>query len=391
LKILTDNGDEKILCRSTVQACKWSIRKNNNKNYWKIMINIPRKLRELHECGEEAFFARIQQDNQHPLFYSGKGYSLPKKFAWIEITLCYLKRFIYWKIRRCFYYEQYIVLYSLNRGRKFSSELSSYIKMIPPNDRFWADPFIIYESELYYVFIEEVTGESTKGHIAYFTIDRNGNNSVPKKIIERPYHMSYPFIFDYNNEYYMIPETGANKTIELYKCIDFPEKWEMIMTLMKDIEAYDVTLFKYSGKWWLFANVLENEGASSLDELFLFYADDLLSGTWTPHMRNPVVSDVTSARPAGKIFIHNGNLYRPSQNSAHIYGYGVKINHIVMLTETEYKEECVNAIEPFWDKNIIAVHTLNFANDITIIDGLMRKSRFSSASFRRIRKLLLRN
>jgi len=388
LKILTDNGDdEKTLCRSVVQASQFSIRRNTNNNYWKIMINFPRKLRELHGCGEESFFLRIQQDNQHPFIYSSKVYGLPKKIEWIEITLRYLIRIIYWKIRRYFYYEQYILLYSPNRGRKFSSELSSYIRMIPPKDQFWADPFIVYDNGLYYVFIEEVTGESNKGHISYFTIDKNGNNSVPKKIIERPYHMSYPFVFDYNDEYYMIPETGANKTIDLYKSVGFPEKWEMIITLMEDIEAYDVTLIKYIEKWWLFANVRENEEASSLDELCLFYSDDLLSGVWTPHMLNPVVCDVTSARPAGKIFIHNGNLYRPSQNSSLMYGYGVKINHIVTLTETEYKEECVNAIEPLWDKNIIAVHTWNVANDITIIDGLIRKSRFPAAIFRRIRKL----
>lgn len=387
LKILTEDGtDSKILGSSSAQIDQ-SFGRNNNINYWKTLAFIQRKLRELQECGEEVFLSRIKQTNQHPFFYSRRVYCIPKRFEWARVILRYLKSFIYGKIKRFFYYEQYILLYGTNKGRRFSSELSTYTRMIPPNDRFWADPFIVYDNDMYYVFIEDFSGETNKGHISYFTIDKDGNNSFPKKIIERPFHMSYPFVFRHDNEYYMIPETGANRTIELYKCVDFPENWELVSILMDNIEAYDVTLCRHGSKWWLFANVRENEGTSSFDELFLFYSDDLLSGNWTPHIRNPIVSDVTSARPAGQIFIHNGNLYRPSQNSAHIYGYGMKINHIVTLTETEYREECVNEIEPLWDKSIIAVHTLNFVNDITIIDGLMRRTKHPAAIFRRLSKL----
>lgn len=388
LKILTEDGDEtKILGRSSAQTNSLSIGRNNNNNYWKALAFIPRKLRELYEGGEEAFLTRLRQDNQHPVFYSRRVYSRPTKFESLGIIWRLLQRFVSQKVRRWFYFEQYILLFGFNNGKEFCPELTSYAKLIPPPDRFWADPFIVYENNRYYVFIEEYSGEKDKGHISYFTIDNHGDCSVPQKIIERPYHLSYPFVFIYNQEYYMIPETGANKTIELYKCIDFPDQWELVTTLMENIEAYDVTLLRYGGKWWLFANVRENAGTSSFDELFLFYADDLLAGNWTPHARNPIVSDVTSARPAGKIFIHNGNLYRPSQNSAPIYGYGVKINHIVTLTETEYQEECVNEIEPLWDKSIIAVHTLNFVNDLTIIDGLMRRPKYPAAIFRRLRKL----
>ena len=83
---------------------------------------------------------------------------------------------------------------------------------------------------------------------------------MPKKIIEKPYHLSYPFVFSYDNEFYMIPETGSNSTIELYKCLEFPEKWEMAAILMKDVRAYDTTILHKDGKWWLFTNICENEG-----------------------------------------------------------------------------------------------------------------------------------
>jgi len=184
----------------------------------------------------------------------------------------------------------------------------------------------------------------------------------------------------------MIPETSENRTIELYKCIEFHDRWEMETTLMEHISASDATLFQRDGKWWLFASVRENEGTPSNDELFLFYSEDLFSGNWQPHVKNPVVSDVKSARPAGRIFTYNGNVYRPSQNSSKRYGYGIKINHIVTLSETDYKEECVDDIEPFWDEEIIAVHTLNFVNELTIIDGLRQRARRPSDILRYFRR-----
>jgi hypothetical protein len=108
------------------------------------------------------------------------------------------------------------------------------------------------------------------------------------------------------------------------------------------------------------------------------YSADLVCRDWTPHPKNPIVSDVKSSRPAGRIFSYNGNIYRPSQNNSKRYGSGIKINHIITLTETEYQEDCVNDIEPRWDKQIMGTHTLNFVENLTIVDGLTRRAKYFS-------------
>lgn len=41
----------------------------------------------------------------------------------------------------------------------------------------------------------------------------------------------------------MIPESSANKTIELWKCTEFPLKWEKHSNLIENIEAVDSTPF----------------------------------------------------------------------------------------------------------------------------------------------------
>ncbi|MHC1761384.1 MAG: hypothetical protein AB9917_18090 [Negativicutes bacterium] len=387
LKILNrEDGRDTVLCRSYAQTNKMSVCVHNNISYWKTTTFILRKLQALYVLGEQEFFAGLMRESQHPAFWSKKKFVDFKITEWIGLMLRHLLKISITLLRKIFYFNQYILLFDFNPCGEISSTLSTYKKIIPPYDRFWADPFVVYENSKYYIFIEEVIAPSNRGHISCFTIDAKGTISLPKTVIEKPYHMSYPFIFSHNNEYYMIPETSENRTIDLYKCVDFPDKWEFVTTLAENINAADATLFHKDGKWWLFACVCENPGTPSNDELFLFYSTDLFSQKWTPHVKNPIVSDVGSARPAGKIFVYNGNIYRPSQNSSKRYGYGVKMNQIVALSETEYKEECVCSIEPHWDKKIIAVHTLNGANELTIIDGLMERARRPSDLLRYLRR-----
>ncbi len=105
--------------------------------------------------------------------------------------------------------------------------------LVPPRDRFWADPQIIERNGLYYVFIEELMYRDHKGRIAVLTIDKDGNASEPQTVLERPYHLSYPFLFEWEGELFMIPETSAAETIEVYRCDRFPDQWSLERVLMK--------------------------------------------------------------------------------------------------------------------------------------------------------------
>jgi hypothetical protein len=169
----------------------------------------------------------------------------------------------------------------------------------------------------------------------------------------------------------MMPETSSNKTIEVYRCVDFPRRWEPHKVLM-EATAVDATLFHDGDVWWLFAGMREHEGAFSSDELFLFHADSPLSDKWTPHPLNPVVSDIRSARPAGRLFRHKNSIYRPSQ---YLYGSGLKLNRITSLTPTEYAEEEVSSLTAAWDDSITALHTFSHEHRLTMIDARLRRRR----------------
>ena len=142
---------------------------------------------------------------------------------------------------------------------------------------------------------------------------------------------------------------------------------------MENVTAVGTTLYCDGQKWWLSTNIRERPGASLGDELFLFYADTPLTKHWTAHPENPVVSDVRRSRPAGRLFEHRGQLYRPSRDSSRGDGYAVKINRVVTLSEMEYREEEVSSIEPNWANDIRGVGMLSHAHRLTVVDARLRR------------------
>ncbi len=363
-----DNGT--VLCRSFSATDQLSVRRNQSNYYWKSASFLPRKLEELRALGGAEFLRRVNSHNRLT-FHSHRLYVAPKNKEFVPLLGKHLVRYGARKVRNAFFGDQWILLFDIRDG--LSSSLWRFKRIVPPRDRFWADPHVVYRDGKYYIFIEEFLHNGGKGHIAVIEMDETGRYSQPRTVLERPYHLSYPFVFEWNGNLYMIPETAANRTVEVYRCVEFPTRWLFCTTLMENVAAVDATLHCDGRKWWLFANMCERQGASRWDELFLFSADTPLSTQWTAHPGNPIISDVRRSRPAGRIFEYRGELYRPSQDSSWGYGYAVKINRLVTLSETEYREEETGSIEPNWVQDIRGVHSLSHAHRLTVVDARLRR------------------
>ena len=374
LQIISDDLDAgKVLIKSFSSTNKVSVHRNRNNTYWKSLSFLPRKLEELYNLGGEDFLKKIEIVNKYPVFYSNKLNTVNNLTNWKMFKLLSRLsiRLIIRRLTRLIYKDKWTILYAFGQGLSLSFWKFTAIK--PPKDRFFADPFIIKELDKYYIFIEEFINKDNKGRISLIQMDHKGKFDKPVSIIDQPYHLSFPAVFKYRNDYFLTPESRQNKTIELYKCIDFPYKWELFATLMKNVEAVDTIIFYHENTWWMFTNIVENKGASSLDELFLFYSEDLFSNNWQPHLQNPIISDVRKSRSAGNIFIHNGLIIRPSQDNSKRYGHRISFNEIKILNKDYYEEIDVGFITPDWKKNIIATHTFNNQGNLTIIDGIIRK------------------
>jgi hypothetical protein len=174
----------------------------------------------------------------------------------------------------------------------------------------------------------------------------------------------------------MIPETSGNEDIQLYKAIDFPLKWKLEKTMMKNVVAVDTTIYKEDNVYWMFTNIKKHKGSSKHVELNVFSSNSLLTDIWKPHPLNPVIKDVKTARPAGKLFKIKNKLYRPSQNCSNHYGYGLNISEITELNATAFKEQIATSITPNWSKNISCTHSFNSVDTMYISDVKIKRSRF---------------
>jgi len=274
-----------------------------------------------------------------------------------------------------FYSEQWIILVSQNSDFT-APKWEDFTPLVPPHNCGWADPFPWFHEGKHYIFMEEIDQATGRGHISCLTMDDRLNVLSNQVILKKPYHLSYPFLFKYNDVLYMMPETKENHTIELYRCTEFPHRWEFEKILMHGIDAVDATLINFHQKWWLFANIQER-GGSSWDTLWLFHADTPLSDRWIPHPQNPIIQDVSLARPAGHILAHHGSLIRPSQDCSVRYGYATNFNRITTLSETGYAETRESTFTPPPAGKFIGTHTWNQTDGLHVIDALVKKRRFS--------------
>ena len=357
----------RVLFRSHFFTYPLSPARQRSYYFWATTPFLARQISLLQRFGGEKYFEETEKLNT-ALLRDVKSYTAPSNFLAIKSILKIVKRIIKEFLQRFFYKDYWFLLFSLKDD--VSGNISEFNKLTPPKNKFWADPHLIQVDRRYYIFIEEFLHAKNKGHISVIELDETGNWKAPVKVLEKDYHLSYPFIFKWNDTFYMVPESRENKTIDLYECVDFPYKWNFKQSIMGNISAVDTTIIHYDNKWWLFTAIAENEAAAPNVELFLFYSDDIFSGKWMAHPRNPIVSDVKSARPAGSLFVKEGKLFRPSQDCSKAYGYGFDLMEIELLSETEYSERKTKSVRPDWDKNIQATHTFANCNNLTVIDVL---------------------
>lgn len=373
LQVLTEELDNgKVIYRSwSPTSDKFSVKVNRNTFYWKSSSFVMRKLRELSERGEVG-----EESNSlyHP--YHNRLYKMPTNSEMLALLSKLAGKYAVSKARQLSHFNQWSLAYRFKSGPEDPNNTFYKFKhLIPPKDRFWADPFPVRVGDKYFVFIEEYPYGRAKGHISVVEMDGKGSVGPPVAVLEKEFHLSYPFVFEWRGDHYMVPETGSNRTVELYRSNSFPSGWELEKNLLNDIGATDATLAEVEGRWWMFVNVAEGSVPCDWDELHLYYADSPL-GPWRPHKRNPVKTDVKGSRPAGRLFRWGGKLYRPAQDSSHHYGYAISVNLIRRLSPDEFAEEEVSKILPRWRKDVIATHTLNSSDDLTIIDCLIRRRKF---------------
>lgn len=376
LQILTEDLDNgRVIGRSWSRTDMFSVKDNRSGVCWKSLHLVLRGLESAHRLGADEFLSHVAAENAEPVFYSSRFYRRPDAWAWFRMVISKLRLKAAAVVENRTRIRQWQLRYDF--ADDVATTLHRYKSIIPPKDSFWADPHVIERDGRFFIFIEELPYASGRGHISVIAMDGDGKWEPPVPILKKPYHLSYPFVFQHEGRWFMIPESAEDKTVQLYECTRFPDRWEHRMNLMENVRAVDATLHHDGTLWWMFANVALEPGASTCDELFLFSSPDLFSRDWRPHPANPIVSDCKNSRPAGPIFKWNGRLYRPAQNCSKRYGYGFSLNRIDVLSPSAYRETQVTSVLPDWEKDLLATHTYARAGRLNVVDVLVRRKRWS--------------
>jgi hypothetical protein len=172
----------------------------------------------------------------------------------------------------------------------------------------------------------------------------------------------------------MLPESQEAHQVRLYRASSFPDAWMLVSIPLEGISAVDSIIFECSGRWWLLTSIDSSGSGAHGSETHLYFSNCLESNQWTPHPKNPVVSEASRGRNAGLI-AEGGRLFRVFQEPGFgTYGRSVGVSEIKQITATSYMETA-----PVWRSNsgntlIPRIHTVSVAEGLVAIDLWQRRA-----------------
>jgi hypothetical protein len=186
----------------------------------------------------------------------------------------------------------------------------------------------------------EVLTDTNKGEIGLATSSNGFEWKYERIVLREDFHLSYPYVFEWENACYMIPETLGAKAAWLYQSDDYPLRWSRKSKLI-DGPCADPSIVRFHDLWWLFFCPVPYRH----DTLSLYFAEKL-TGPWREHPKSPIIrGDKCRARPAGRFLTTNDRVIRFAQDCVPQYGSRVRAFDILELTTTKYVE-VENAASP---------------------------------------------
>lgn len=201
---------------------------------------------------------------------------------------------------------------------------------------FVADPFMLKHANQWHMYFEVLLKKSRKGVISKALSDDAINWRYQGIVLEEDFHLSYPCIFQHENNFYLVPETLSAGAIRLYKTPDLSSPFTYVCDLIPGKWA-DATVFYSDNVWWLFACSTPYQN----NTLELFYSHEL-EGPWLKHPHSPIVNNNKKlARPGGRIIQVENKWIRLAQDCEIRYGNKLRAIEITELTTKRYSERAL--------------------------------------------------
>lgn len=238
-----------------------------------------------------------------------------------------------------------------------------------PHGRYLADPFVVKRDDRTVCFVEDYTYQTKISCISAVELKGPSSYEFLGPVIQEDFPMSFPYVFEYQDGLYMVPETRHAKAVRLYRCVEFPMNWRYERDLVSDIYTVDSMVFEWADHWWLFTNSSLSENAGCSSRLEAYHTDDPISGEWKPHERNPLIVDSTIARNAGILRLEDGRLVRCRQRPGfRTYGHALSLALISELSPASFEEHLIGEVSPDFFPNLVSCHHLHGNTEYTVYD-----------------------
>lgn len=180
---------------------------------------------------------------------------------------------------------------------------------------FLADPFFVKEKDTFYIFFEHATIKSN-ADIGLLTSIDGKNYQYRGTVLSQKFHLSYPQVFKYKDDFYMLPESKQANAVLLYKSHRFPNDWRVCDTLIDNVQLVDPSIY--------ISDTLNIMVATDYAKNMYVYRADSLFGKWELH-KKPIALIGTESRAGGRFFADKKGLILPVQDFSNGYGYGVSM------------------------------------------------------------------
>ncbi len=193
-----------------------------------------------------------------------------------------------------------------------------------------ADPFLVRRQQILYLFAE-VQMINRPGFINCWSTDDGLSWTDHGVTLRKSSHLSFPFIFQEKDDFFMIPEQIESGKTEIYRFNDFPNQLSWFSTIC-DEPIEDPILIKSNSVFYLLGTFR--------DRLRLLFTNNLDGGPWSIHpMDNQIKSK--KIRNAGNPIEIDGTHYRFTQDCSGTYGKEIMLKKIINLDKYNFQEKVI--------------------------------------------------
>lgn len=238
--------------------------------------------------------------------------------------------------------------------------------------RYLADPFGLARGDALHVFVEAYDYRTKRACIERHEFGMGDRVWRGRTVVlDKPFHLSYPQVFEHDGETWMVPESYQADEIALYRATDESlNVWERECALLGGLPGADASLIEHEGRWWMFYTLV-GPGGRDQRELHVAHAP-ALAGPWTPLPSNPVRVNRDGARPAGRPFVsRDGVLTLPVQDSSTGYGGATRLLRFPVLSPALVSIEAGSERltgDLVSSSHTAGLHTLSACGELTLID-----------------------